>query len=354
MVHRAEKARLLIVDDSPVMRGAADKMLGRDFDLSFAEDGEAGWDAIVGDSALQVVFTDLNMPVLDGYGLLQRIRTSEDEDIRNLPVIVVTGAENDDEARERALALGATDFITKPFNSAEIRARARTHSEYRRQRREVAAALPDPVSGALIKEGLQRQLERDLSFCRRHQLPLSLLLVEIGGYRELFLKIGRQGCDGVVARLVGELRHLVRKEDSCGRLGLARFVLILPNSDAAGGAGLAQRIDQRLKTLRFSVRGEPFEVALTTQVTELSPLHADPAQLLGELQSQRSPVAVDAAVQSAAPAAAPGVEQLLAQLRDGSPVRDAAVLAQVAERLEELLSAVPPEQRRDLLRQLGD
>ena len=94
------KPRLLMIDDSKLMRKSAVKMLGADFDVVVAVDGREGLKKINEDDAIQVVFTDLNMPNLDGYELLQAIRTRQDEGIRNLPVIVVTGAENDDEAKE--------------------------------------------------------------------------------------------------------------------------------------------------------------------------------------------------------------------------------------------------------------
>ena len=64
------------------------------------------------------------MPELDGFGLLDRIRNSEDERISNLPFIVITGNEDDEGILQRALDNGANDLITKPFQSKEIKDRA--------------------------------------------------------------------------------------------------------------------------------------------------------------------------------------------------------------------------------------
>ncbi len=63
-------------------------MLGNDFDVIVAEDGAQGWEILQNDNGIQVVFTDLNMPRITGYELLKLIRTSQDEGLRNLPVIV--------------------------------------------------------------------------------------------------------------------------------------------------------------------------------------------------------------------------------------------------------------------------
>src|SRR4051812_36892559 len=87
-----KKARVLLVDDSKLVRLTATKILATQFDLVLAEDGEEAWQKISEDNTIQVVFTDLGMPKLDGYGLIQRIRQSENEGIRNQPVIVITGA----------------------------------------------------------------------------------------------------------------------------------------------------------------------------------------------------------------------------------------------------------------------
>ena len=73
-----------------------------------------------------MVFSDLSMPKLDGFGLLERIRNSTETRIQNLPVIIITGAEDDEETKQLALSKGASDFISKPFESVQLRTRAKT------------------------------------------------------------------------------------------------------------------------------------------------------------------------------------------------------------------------------------
>ena len=139
------KPKLLMIDDSKLMRKSAVKMLGDDFQVLTAESGEQGLAIINNDADLQVVFTDINMPGIDGYEVLKEIRTHADDAIRALPVVVVTGAENDDQAKEEALSQGATDFITKPFNSTDLRARALAHANFRRTARALEKSTNTPV-----------------------------------------------------------------------------------------------------------------------------------------------------------------------------------------------------------------
>lgn len=72
----AEKTRVLVIDDSRVMRHAVNRVLNQEFDILEAEDGEAGWEKLVGDQSVQVVISDVQMPRLDGYSMICRIRAA--------------------------------------------------------------------------------------------------------------------------------------------------------------------------------------------------------------------------------------------------------------------------------------
>ena len=96
-----EKPRVLIVDDSKVIRASVAKVIRSSFDTCDAADGEAAWAAIERDPSIVVVISDLGMPKLDGFGLLQRIRSSASARIRDLPFLVISGNE-DDATRHRA------------------------------------------------------------------------------------------------------------------------------------------------------------------------------------------------------------------------------------------------------------
>src|SRR4030065_215807 len=72
--HAAAKARILVVDDSRVIRKAISKILGDECVLSEAEDGGVGWGRLREDDTIQVVIADVEMPRLDGYSLICRIR----------------------------------------------------------------------------------------------------------------------------------------------------------------------------------------------------------------------------------------------------------------------------------------
>lgn len=122
-----ERSRVLVVDDSAVIRKAISRVLDSDYDLLEANDGEAGWEALKSNQDLGVVISDVQMPKLDGYGMICRIRADSDPKVRDVPVIVITSAE-DDITRERAYACGANDFILKPIDSDQLLSCIRNHT----------------------------------------------------------------------------------------------------------------------------------------------------------------------------------------------------------------------------------
>lgn len=116
------KPRVLVVDDSPTIRAAVTKALENDFELVQAPDGEKGWEALCADASVKLVVTDLMMPGMDGFALIERIRSAKVPGVAGLPIIVVTALE-DPQAKVHALVAGANDFITKRTDTLELQAR---------------------------------------------------------------------------------------------------------------------------------------------------------------------------------------------------------------------------------------
>lgn len=261
------KPRVLFVDDSQLIRATAVKMFNGEFDLLLAEDGEEAWRIIVADPNIQVVFSDLVMPGLDGFELLERIRTSENPDIRNLPVIIATGADKTDSAKEKAFNLGATDFITKPFKATDIKARARSHADYRRNTKLLEKNTTiDPISGLLNKQGIQAQLERDLSYTQRHKENLTVMVVELDAFKDLFVRIGRKGAESVINKVSKVLLRTLRKEDSVSRIGLASFMVSLPACAPNNSLEMADRICQTVESFKARLNNVVIKITVSVGV----------------------------------------------------------------------------------------
>lgn len=259
------KVRVLMVDDSRLMQKAALKMLGVEFDVITADDGADGWAKLQADPSIQVVFTDLSMPRMDGYEFLQAVRGASDAAVSNLPVIVVTGADNDESARLRALELGATDFITKPFTTIDLLARARAHANHRRITRELQAqATRDVLTGLANKLGFLERLQQDIAYARRHQQDLTLVRLEIDDFRAIFLRHGKEVAESLVVDVAQAIRSRIRREDTGARIGLGGFALSLPAGKSDGVVGMVERLSAEVAAMSFP--GAALTISLSAAV----------------------------------------------------------------------------------------
>lgn len=112
------KFRVLIVEDSPTMRQLLVFALRRlkDVEIVEAQDGMDGLRKVSSDH-FDIALIDINMPVMDGLKLIRLMR--DEETLKQIPIIVVT-TEGADEDRERALALGANEYLTKPIQANRV------------------------------------------------------------------------------------------------------------------------------------------------------------------------------------------------------------------------------------------
>jgi CheY-like chemotaxis protein len=113
---------VLIVDDSKVIRLALNKILKKDFEVIQASDGEEALTCLDENHAISAIFSDVSMPNLDGFGLLEKVRTSADDRIAKLPFIIITAKDDDADFIAKVKNAGGDDLITKPFKTNEITA----------------------------------------------------------------------------------------------------------------------------------------------------------------------------------------------------------------------------------------
>lgn len=261
---------ILVVDDSRLMRVAARKILKEHFEIVEAGDGEAAWRLIEDGAELALVMSDLSMPHLDGLGLLDKIRSSGNPRIRELPVVIVTGAEDDTAAREQALERGANDFITKPFESVQLVARARAQVKLRQTSQELGEKTEalekqsglDGLTGLLNQRAFLDHGQQDLAYAVRHQSALSLVRLEPRDFNKVFLRQGKAAAEQILRDMASILKGHLRREDSAARLGMAQFGLLLPGGNAAGVCALMERIAAQITELNHALGPVTFNAGI--------------------------------------------------------------------------------------------
>jgi len=258
-----KKQRLLIVDDSKVIRVTARKILQNHFETVEAVDGENAWEMLNNSEPFSLVVSDLTMPNLDGYGLLERIRSSHLPQIRDLPVIIITGANDSESTKTRATQAGATDFIGKPFDSVHLLARTQAHAGAHSATQTLAKenfglesqSLTDPLTGLPNEAAFMDHSYQQLSYAVRHNTSLAMFRVEIDDFGNLFKQHGKEITDSILKSVATVLQSGIRHEDMAARVGNARFALLLPGMNDSGIRNLADRINRDISS-RVLKQGE--------------------------------------------------------------------------------------------------
>jgi len=147
------KPRILIVDDLPVNIKVLGETLKPDHEVVFATNGRDALTAAKSDNLPDLILLDIMMPDMDGYQICQVLKN--DDATRDIPIIFIS-AKSEEGDETKGLAIGAADYITKPFSPSIVRARVRTQLERKRaeadrlQREKLEAIME--MAGAVCHE----------------------------------------------------------------------------------------------------------------------------------------------------------------------------------------------------------
>lgn len=266
-----KKPRILIVDDSKTMRRAMRRLLVQDFDVIEAEDGKEAWKRIAEDQDIQAVFSDLVMPRMNGFELLRQIRESIHSRINQLPVVIITGHNDDERMHRQAMMLGATDFITKPFDAMQLKARARASVKFDETTRKLEDARNiietqstiDPLTRLANKLYFKQHGSELISFALRHDKPLSILRMSVDKYDVLFKKKGREIAEKILVNVARIIANSVRQEDTVARIGLAQFGVLMPGADEHTARKIANRIHQLMQKTGYRIGNTRFRMTMS-------------------------------------------------------------------------------------------
>jgi diguanylate cyclase (GGDEF)-like protein len=340
---------VLLVDDSKFVRATFKRILEANFAVREEADGEAGWIAVENDKSIVMVFSDLSMPKLDGFGLLGRIRASGEERIRSMPVVVISGEENEG-TKKRARDSGANDFIGKTADAPEVLARIDNLLRLVQAKEEVVvsreavqtSAIRDPVTGVFTPQFLLTEGRKHFSHAKRHGGPLSVVVLRIDSYGEIEHAVGKDVAGKLLARIAGLLTSTLRTEDSVGRTAENAFTVISASSGPAEALTFARRMRDQLQAAPVRYQSHTLSIRASLGIGSLGHDTANSVEELLKIALQRmQPAAAGIRAPEAtvpvAPAAASGlpadIERAVQTLERLIPERLGAGAGQVFRRL---------------------
>ncbi len=251
------RARILVADDDESLLGLVRDLLSARYELTFARDGREAL-ASLGSEAFHLAIIDLHLPVMDGFELVQALRSAA---LPWTPALMFLSAESDPHTKVKALALGAVDYVTKPFDPDELAARvARVVAMVSREASLRADALTDSLTGLANYRSLAESLSREIERARRYWHPLSLITLDLDHLKTINDEHGHDAGDHAIRLVAQVLKGAVRSFEIVARQGGDEFAVLLPNTNAHEAEKLAERL--RVEVASRSVEGVPLSESI--------------------------------------------------------------------------------------------
>ena len=235
----SDKPLILIVDDTATNIQVLAETLRTDYRVKVATSGQAALD-LVAATKPDLILLDVMMSGMDGYEVCRRLK--DNPETQRIPVIFVT-ARSDTDDEEFGLRLGAMDYIVKPFHPAIVRARVRNHIALKINTDLLEAlALIDGLTGIPNRRRFDEALDTEWKRALRCGTPLAVIMADVDyfkAYNDLYGHGAGDDCLKAVSQALSAA--LTRPADIMARYGGEEVVAVMPDTDAAGAALLAQR-----------------------------------------------------------------------------------------------------------------
>ncbi len=262
--------KILLAEDDFTTRSMLAAILKKwGYDPVVCEDGHAAWNVLQKPEAPRLVLLDWNMPGLEGPEVCRRLRKKETANPSYVILLTGRGEKND---IVQGLEAGANDYISKPYDNAELLARIRVGQRMLELQSSLLAtqaalahqATHDALTGIFNRRAILDQLARELARALRQSVRLSVAMCDIDHFKEINDRFGHQAGDEVLVALTRCLQANLREYDYVGRYGGEEFLVIATGSTAQGDDGLYERLRQQVAALE--VKTMTGNVAITVSI----------------------------------------------------------------------------------------
>ena len=229
--------RVLVAEDDGMFRRILESWLGHwGYQVTLAEDGATAWSILQQDLPPQLLILDWMMPALSGLELCRMVRERDQTPYQYILLATAKDAKQD---LVRGLEAGADDYLTKPFDKSELRARLRAGNriltlqdgQIRAQEQLRFQATHDQLTGVLNRAEILETLRRELERAARSHTATGLLILDVDHFKAVNDTYGHLTGDAVLKEVTQRVTNAVRAYDSVGRFGGEEFVVVMPGCD---------------------------------------------------------------------------------------------------------------------------
>lgn len=250
--------RVLVVDDDENYIYLVGRILkSMNHEVLSASDGQTAWEIIQAEP-VPFVITDWMMPDLDGVDLVRRIRSADFP--YYVYLIMLTAKQTKDDV-VGGLDAGADDYIIKPFDMNEMRARIAIgerilglETRLRETMEQLAQqATHDSLTGLYNRRALYDLIDQEMSRSRRDGHYVSLVMMDIDHFKAVNDQFGHLVGDEMLCRVAQTIQECKRHYDQAGRWGGEEFLLVLPGTGLEAACHVAERIRQAIAAIEAGV-----------------------------------------------------------------------------------------------------
>jgi diguanylate cyclase (GGDEF)-like protein len=277
------QGKILIVDDQEVNVLLLERMLGSAGYVSVASTTNP--DEVCElhrTNRYDLILLDLVMPRTDGFRVMEALKEVETDSY--LPVLAVTAHPAH---KLRALQCGAKDFISKPFDLAEVLMRVHNMLEVRllhdaaRNHGKIleSLALKDPLTGLANRRLLAERMSMALDHARRNQSSMAVVYLDLDGFKHVNSTLGHGAGDELLKMVAGRLLGTIREEDTVARLGGDEFILGLWHLSRADAAATVAAKVIEVVSQPYDIEGQTVRITVSAGIG-IYPLHGEDADTL--------------------------------------------------------------------------
>ena len=260
--------KVLVINDSAAIHGQIrDRLSNEAVEVHYAVSGVDGL-ALAAALHPDLILLDVEMEGIDGFEVCRRLK--QDPATLGIPVIFLSGVSSTEE-RIKGLELGAVDYVSKPFDLAELRARVRGALRTKYLMDLLARkGMIDGLTGLWNRAHFDDRLASEVAAITRSPRPLGCVMADIDNFKFVNDTHGHLFGDEVLRGVAQILQEVSRAEDVVCRFGGEEFVILTPGIGLIGATSFAQRARAAIEDKTFSHDGREAKVTCSFGVSDAS------------------------------------------------------------------------------------
>jgi two-component system, cell cycle response regulator len=257
--------RILVVDDSRIDTTTIKKLLD-DYSVLSASCGEEMWH-VLNDAVPSIILLDVVMPGEDGFQIAKKL--SNIEKFADIPIIFITSKDTGKDV-ERGFNSGGVDYIKKPYNEIELRARIRSALLKKKQELELREqTITDPLTGVHNRRYFFEYLDKIVEHGRRNsQKCFSIALIDIDHFKNINDTMGHQAGDFILKQLADYFKKSIRPYDLVARYGGEEFIILFKDCSRKDSCEILQRIKDTIDHERYRFQNDLIHVTFSSGIAD--------------------------------------------------------------------------------------